>query len=84
MGPERAEAPLSRGLRGDQALGRLPWLAALFLRARRLRPFLAMVVVPSTSVPPGYRVDWRGYAVRPLARWLPVTSTLLPLREKAR
>jgi hypothetical protein len=24
----------------SQALGRLPWLAARFLRARRLRPFL--------------------------------------------
>ncbi len=26
-----------------QALGRLPWLAAFFLRARRLRPVLPMV-----------------------------------------
>ena len=27
----------------DQALGRLPWFALFFLRARRLRPVLPMV-----------------------------------------
>lgn len=45
------------------ALGRLPWLAALFLRARRLRPFLAMgcllrrrwAQATGTPHPPGYR-----------------------------
>ena len=48
------KSPPRRGLLDDgagarQALGRLPWFAPFFLRARRLRPVLPMVVLLSRS-----------------------------------
>ncbi len=50
-GPDMQKSPPERGLLRDdvagarQALGRLPWFAPFFLRARRLRPVLPMVVL---------------------------------------
>ena len=44
---QRAPVPVGLGGSADlnrgQALGRLPWFAPFFLRARRLRPVLPMV-----------------------------------------
>ena len=42
---QRTPEPAARGfvLFSAQALGRLPWFAPFFLRARRLRPVLPMV-----------------------------------------
>lgn len=49
-GPDRGGV---RSARGGQALGRLPWLAFFFLRARRLLPRLAMAHLSLVREPPG-------------------------------
>ena len=46
-----------------QALGRLPWLAPFFLRARRLRPVLPMVSSSTLDVAPA-RGQGRSFAIR--------------------
>ena len=47
LGTQRTPGPVGRGfgVRCAQALGRLPWFAPFFLRARRLRPVLPIVVL---------------------------------------
>lgn len=55
-------AQCTQGMPTVQALGRLPWLALFFLRARRLRPVLPMV--SSSTRVPGAGQPW----ARPLSQ----------------
>ncbi len=52
----RGEMPGGAERRPDQLLGRLPWLALLFLRALRLRAFFAIRFSPRTG---SSRFAWR-------------------------